>query len=677
MCAGTSIHPRRGRDCALDPQRRAAHNPAVSSTQPIAEPRASALTWRSLPLGLAMVALVCRWIHEAELVVSARGHSALANTSIPLGAFAGLLLVLALNRLLRALSPRLALSRGEVLVVYIMMTTGTVVASSGGVHFLVPVMLAPFYFASAENHLDLVQPYIPRWFAPHDPRVIADFYRGSAAVPYRAWLLPGLCWTLFLLAFLGMTISLSALLRRQWVDRERLTFPTVVLPLAMTREDGKFWRDATLWAGILVAVLLGVCNNLNANLPSVPRLHVRYTGCDEYFSGRFGQAMRPLGISFYPFVIGIGYLLSLDVTFSCWAFFWLGRLSAGLAAQAGLVEAGTGLARFPYLQEQGAGAFLALTAFSLWFARRTLAEMWQTAWRRCDRPLDDSGEPLSYRTAFLAFALCFGYLVAFCWQAGLGIPLAALVFALSLAFLTAATRIRAETGNAWLFGPMMDPNRLVLTALQGRLSLRDLSVMAFLRSLSSFDLRCQSMPHQLDAFKLADTANLKPRQLSIAIVIAVAFAIPVALVFGLKVWYANGALGRADAWRTWMGRNTWEEILGQLLRPERHARAQLGAVGAGFVITLALTCVRATWVSWPLHPIGYAMAGTNTMGSLWLPFFLAWLVKTITLKSAGMRGYRRAMPFFLGLIVGDFVCGATATALACFLPRISIYPINW
>jgi uncharacterized sulfatase len=26
---------------------------------------------------------------------------------------------------------------------------------------------------------------------------------------------------------------------------------------------------------------------------------------------------------------------------------------------------------------------------------------------------------------------------------------------------------------------------------------------------------------------------------------------------------------------------------------------------------------------------------------------------------------------------GDFACGATATALACFLPDIKIYPINW
>lgn len=637
--------------------------------------RVAGLTWRSLLVGLVMVALVCRWIHQAELVVGQRGHSALANTSMPLGAFGGLLVVMAVNGLLRRLRPGLALGRGEVLVVYVMMTTGTVIASSGGIHFLVPVILAPFYFATPENKLELVVPYIPRWFAPQDPRAILDFYQGNAAVPYRAWLMPTIAWTVFLLAFLGTTISLSALLRRQWVDRERLTFPTVILPLEMTRPDGQLWRNPVMWLGFLVALTVGVINNLHANWPAVPDLNVRYIPLDQGFSSKFAKAMSPVGISFYPFVIGIGFLLSLDVTLSCWLFHWLGKFEAGLAAQLGMSDIGTGLGRFPYLFEQGAGAFLALCVFSVWFARRTIREMLQTAFSRRP-PLDDSQEPLSYRTAFCAFVVCFGVLLFYCAEAGMSVPLCALVLGLSLAFLLAATRIRAETGNAWLFGPLMDPNRLVLTALPG-LPLRDLTIMAYLRSVSSWDMRCQSMPHQLDAFKIAESAQLRPRQVSAAIIIAVAFAIPVALLLALRVWYSYGALGGAEPWRTKMGEVIFQEIIAQVLNPSRQAGAQLLAVAAGFVVTLVLTWVRAVYVAWPLHPIGYAMAGTNTMRTIWMPFFIAWLVKLLTLKIGGMRAYRQAIPFFLGLILGDFCCGAGATALACFLPDIKIYPINW
>ncbi|NUP98834.1 MAG: hypothetical protein HUU35_03145 [Armatimonadetes bacterium] len=634
------------------------------------------LTWRSLLLGLLMVALVCRWIHEAELVVGQRGHSALANTSIPLGAFGGLLLVMAFNALLRRLVPGQALRRGEVLVVYVMMTTSTVIASSGGIHFLVPVILAPFYFATPENNLDLVVPYIPKWFAPQDPQAILDFYRGNAPVPYRAWLMPTLSWTVFLLAFVGLTVSLSALLRRQWVDRERLTFPTVILPLEMTREGSGFWRNPVLWAGFSIAAIVGVINNLHANLPLVPDLNVRNIPIDTGFTSKFTIAMKPISLSFYPFVIGIGYLLSLDVTLSCWLFYWLGKLQAGFAAQAGLSDTGGSLGQFPYLQEQGAGAFLALTAFSLWFARGTIVEMWRTAFSRRP-PLDDSQEPLSYRTAFVGFLVCFTTLLVFLAQARMSLLLASIVLALSLAFLVAATRIRAETGNAWLYGPMMDPHRLVLTVTGRGLPLRDLSIMAFLRSITNFDMRCQSMPHQLDAFKIADSAGITPRQVAAAVMIAIAFAVPVALLLALGVWYDHGALGRAEPWRTNMGRTIFEEIIAQLLKPQQRAGAQLTFVGVGFVITLLLTWVRAVWVACPIHPIGFAIAGTNTMRSVWLPFLLAWLVKLVVLKSSGMKGYRRAMPFFLGLILGDFVCGSTATLAACFLPEIKVYPINW
>lgn len=639
--------------------------------------RERGLTPRSLLLGLAMVALVCRWIHEAELVVGQRGHSALANTSIPLGAFGGLLAVMAVNRLLRWIRPAWALGRGEILVVYVMMTTGTVVASSGGIHFLVPAILAPFYFATPENHLDLVVPFIPRWFAPQNHAAVVDFYRGNAAVPYRAWLAPGLTWTFFLLAFMGTTLSLSALLRRQWVDRERLTFPTVILPLEMTREDGNLWRNPVMWVGFTIALLIGVINNLHANLPSIPDLNVRYIPIDQGFSSRFARAMRPLGISFYPFVIGIGFLLSLDVTFSCWLFFWLGKIEAGLGAQLGLSETGSGLGQFPYLDEQGAGAFLALTAFSVWFARGTLRDMWRTAFGRGPRPLDDSQEPLGYRTAFGLFFFCLAAMVVFCVQAAMSLWLVVTVLVLALAVLVAATRIRAETGNAWLFAPTMDPHRLVLTAAAGRLGLRDLTIMAFLRSLSNFDMRCQSMPHQLDAFKIAEAGQLRARQVAVAIGVGLAFAIPVALVLALQVWYDRGALGAAEPWRTQMGRQIFEEVVGQLLKPPRKAVTQLAFVGVGFMVTLLLTWWRAAWVACPFHPVGYAMSGTPTMRSLWMPFFVAWLVKSVVLRAGGMKLYRRAIPFFLGLILGDFVCGAGATLIACWATGIKIYPINW
>jgi len=38
--------------------------------------------------------------------------------------------------------------------------------------------------------------------------------------------------------------------------------------------------------------------------------------------------------------------------------------------------------------------------------------------------------------------------------------------------------------------------------------------------------------------------------------------------------------------------------------------------------------------------------------------FLAWAVKAALLRYGGISAYRKALPFFLGLILGDFVTGA-------------------
>ena len=40
---------------------------------------------------------------------------------------------------------------------------------------------------------------------------------------------------------------------------------------------------------------------------------------------------------------------------------------------------------------------------------------------------------------------------------------------------------------------------------------------------------------------------------------------------------------------------------------------------------------------------------------MWCPFLIAWMAKLITLRYGGIRAYRAALPFFLGLILGDYV----------------------
>jgi hypothetical protein len=46
------------------------------------------------------------------------------------------------------------------------------------------------------------------------------------------------------------------------------------------------------------------------------------------------------------------------------------------------------------------------------------------------------------------------------------------------------------------------------------------------------------------------------------------------------------------------------------------------------------------------------------MDYMWMPFLIAWVIKAAVLRYGGMRLYRASLPFFLGLILGDYVVPA-------------------
>jgi hypothetical protein len=74
----------------------------------------------------------------------------------------------------------------------------------------------------------------------------------------------------------------------------------------------------------------------------------------------------------------------------------------------------------------------------------------------------------------------------------------------------------------------------------------------------------------------------------------------------------------------------------------------------GVVVSLFLTVMRTAFHWWPLHPLGYALAGSWTTVVFWFPCLVAWICKTLSLRYGGMSFYLKARPFFLGLVIGEF-----------------------
>jgi hypothetical protein len=204
-----------------------------------------------------------------------------------------------------------------------------------------------------------------------------------------------------------------------------------------------------------------------------------------------------------------------------------------------------------------------------------------------------------------------------------------------------------------------------------------LTVLAYMRpALANFDLRCMAMPHQFDAMKMADMLGASRRRLFGAICIGTVLGLTASFMIALMIWHHFGAEAKTDGWRTSQGRVPFDNVVSLMRNPLQPDVRGIGAIGFGFLVTTGLILLRSFFVWWPLHPVGYAIANTNTMTSTWLPFFIAWLAKLLILRYGGARLYRLSIPFALGLIAGDLLGGGLTTAIGAFT-GINVYPINW
>ncbi len=66
--------------------------------------------------------------------------------------------------------------------------------------------------------------------------------------------------------------------------------------------------------------------------------------------------------------------------------------------------------------------------------------------------------------------------------------------------------------------------------------------------------------------------------------------------------------------------------------------------------------MRVLW--FPFHPTGYVIGiSSGIIDVYWFTLFICWLSKLLILRHSRVRSYRKALPFFMGLVSGDFIVG--------------------
>ena len=76
----------------------------------------------------------------------------------------------------------------------------------------------------------------------------------------------------------------------------------------------------------------------------------------------------------------------------------------------------------------------------------------------------------------------------------------------------------------------------------------------------------------------------------------------------------------------------------------------------GAVVIFCFIFMHNKFLWWQLHPIGFVIGSNRWVGYLSFSIFIAWFLKTIILRYGGSKIYEKSVPFFLGLILGQYTC---------------------
>ncbi|MFW6156070.1 MAG: DUF6785 family protein, partial [Armatimonadota bacterium] len=87
------------------------------------------------------------------------------------------------------------------------------------------------------------------------------------------------------------------------------------------------------------------------------------------------------------------------------------------------------------------------------------------------------------------------------------------------------------------------------------------------------------------------------------------------------------------------------------------------AMGVGIGGTVLLAALRRLFIQFPLHPMGFVFAFTGAAENGWGQLILVTIIKSVALRVGGMGLYNRLIPFFLGVMVGEFFAAGTVWSL--------------
>lgn len=606
---------------------------------------------RSVLIGLALTIVICLFATDTTYRLRA---SRVSLGHLPMSLWLPFLLLFLGNRILQILRPRWSLNAGELGLVLCMGFIGGAFPTKNIAGRLVAVLATPYYKATPENRWgEYVTEHLRPWSVPGNrDGAITHLWEGlpkGQPVPWEAWAAPLFWWFTLLFALFFACLCIAVILRKQWVEHERIVFPLARLPLMMISDPGSgaipLFNNRRFWTGFGIGIFVLAWNVLPRFSHRVP-----YIPLGPTFSSALslGHDFPPLQIKFNFVVAAFGYLTNLEVLLSVWLFHVLSLLEIGLTNRLGIAVSSE---YHGGVLLQQAGGFTALVFLGLFIARKHIAGVFRSLWRR-QPGMDDRDELLSYRAAVVGLFLSLAYAVAWLHALGISILAVTVQLGLLLVFFLGLSKIVAETGLVYIETPQRT-QALTAAILGTQVQTADHVGMALSANVVESH-RQYILPSLVHVARIQHSFRWSRSRATAALCAAFVVGFVASVAYTLNLCYS--ATGAANIRHVYVfggyGLRMFNRVVTWAGAPPTFTGTELAFLTAGVLGTLLLGMLRLRFPWWPLHPVGFTVGYAFPVRVTAFTVFLVWAFKSLVLRFGGIALYRSFQPFFVGLLMG-------------------------
>ena len=602
-----------------------------------------AITVRAIVLGVSTFAAV---VHLLNIGVQAQ-LSVMALMSFVFWLF--------FNIVLKTFVPRLALSRGELLTVFITAFVPSSIPANGWMQDVVKALAIPTYVASPENQWEDVLFDILPWhlYVDTSPRVIDGFWLGlnpGESIPWHGWIGAMGQWLGVSMAVVVFGFCVFVLFHRQWADVEKLTYPLAQMPLDLTEGcDGpggipRLFKLRLFWIGVGIVFFPAAYNVITFFLPQLPEFGIFFSS----FGIELENLARDLNIRLMPLVLAVAYLCPLNILASLIVAYWLALPKEWIMNRTGFTVGSEGsyLSVTETLEMESYGALIFIGLWSIWLAREHLLAIVRQALSG-----DRSREARRYRWALSGLVASTAYTIAWIMSAGASFLLAAGLMLLFVLVHFATVKLIAATGFAYLFpSKQYLKGDAFITHLTGTEHLSQRSIVGF----KIFNSHCffgsggripawPAIVHHLRIF------SIEKHPVWVTSTVIVAFAVGFTAIAATEI-------AQRYMMQSPFGLSANDRIFDDMVRligtPAVASVGKWAVWLAGFFEAAGIAWMQMRFHWFPFHPVGLAFQTTGGIYHYWFSLTFVWIVKFTLLRYGGVKGYLAGKPLFYGMTVG-------------------------